>query len=333
MSFDKKKITGASSDDQGSGTNPWLCLSDEMALYVLRHLPQKSLVTVSLVNKKFRDLSRDDSLWTELTLDYKDIKHSADSCRKLVERCKKLASLKISNKSCGWNTLDIMTVVILAKESLKSLEVDTRMDMDIWTTAANTKLGRLTNLTSLTLAINMYAKNRQNWGEDLANLQKLEVLDLQMTGYRDSLSVMKTLKSVFGKLKKLKKVKIDFDSIDLFELDDNHFEDRVVDESCFVGALATNNPDLTVLCLMNYPSLSDETLVLLANSSLGLEEFKYCGYLGVNVAVTDRGIERMVGATKNLKRLHLILGRAPRVTKDLVKRMWEEHQYLLVTLS
>ena len=39
----------------------------------------------------------------------------------------------------------------------------------------------------------------------------------------------------------------------------------------------------------------------------------------------------MVGAAKNLKRLQLILGRAPRVTKDLVKRMREEYQYLLVT--
>ena len=96
-------------------------------------------------------------------------------------------------------------------------------------------------------------------------------------------------------------------------------------------ALATNNPDLRDLNLLNYPPLSDETLVLLANSCLGLEEFSYSSVYP-NRAITDCGIERMVGAAKNLKRLHLNLGRAPRVTKELVKRLREEYPYLLVEL-
>ena len=41
-----------------------------MVLFILRLLPQKDLVTVSKINKKLRDLTRDDSLWTELTLAY-----------------------------------------------------------------------------------------------------------------------------------------------------------------------------------------------------------------------------------------------------------------------
>ena len=49
MSLDNKQMTGASVDDQGSGINHWLRLSDEMALYILRHLPQTSLKTVVLV--------------------------------------------------------------------------------------------------------------------------------------------------------------------------------------------------------------------------------------------------------------------------------------------
>ena len=36
-------------------------------------MPRKDLVKVSEVNKMFRDLSRDYSLWTRLTLDYEDI--------------------------------------------------------------------------------------------------------------------------------------------------------------------------------------------------------------------------------------------------------------------
>ena len=124
MSLDAKQMTGAPpvAADPSTPTyiNHWPTLSDEIVLMILRHLPLKELVKVSLINKKFRDFSRDDSLWTELTLDYEDIKQNAESCRKLVERCKKLASLKISNESKNWKPLNIMTVVIRAKETLKS---------------------------------------------------------------------------------------------------------------------------------------------------------------------------------------------------------------------
>ena len=251
MSLDNKQKTGASSDDQGSGINHWLRLSDEMALYILHHLPQESLMTVSLINKKFRDLSRDDSLWKELTIEYEDIKHNEESCGDLVHRCKKL-----------------------------TIRVSTR---------GNSKM----------------------LGE-LANLEKLEVLNLMITGYHDSL--IPIMKSVFKKLRKLKRVEIDFVS-------------GVVRE-CFVDALVTNNPDLRVLHLMNYSFLSDETLDLLANSCLGLEEFSYsCVDDGKdNRALSDRGIERMVDSAKNLKYLRLDLdlfrGRAPRVTRDQVRRLW-----------
>ena len=55
----------ASSRDPGksSGVNHWPLLSDEVVLYILRLLPQKDLVKSSLIDRRFRDLSRDDSLW------------------------------------------------------------------------------------------------------------------------------------------------------------------------------------------------------------------------------------------------------------------------------
>merc|ERR1719435_467238 len=132
-----------------------------------------------------------------------------------------------------------------------------------------------------------------------------------ITGYHDSL--IPIMKSVFKKLRKLKRVEIDFVS--------------GVARECFVDALVTNNPDLTVLHLMNYSFLSDETLDLLANSCLGLEEFSYtCVDDGEdNRALSDRGIERMLDSAKNLKHLRLDLdlfrGRAPRVTRDLGMRL------------
>ena len=141
-------------EEARTGTNFWMCLSDEMVLFILRHLPQKDLVTVSLINKKFRDLSRDDSLWTELSLDYQDIKQAADSCRKLVERCKKLESLEITNESGDLRQLNIMSVVIRAKKSLKRLDVDSSIRK--WTDFAMTRLGEMEELKSITMTYHNY---------------------------------------------------------------------------------------------------------------------------------------------------------------------------------
>ena len=173
------------SDHNVATVNHWPRLSDEMVLFILSHLPRKDLVKVSKVSKKFRDLSRDDSLWTELTLDCEDIKRKADSCRKLVERCKKLASLKISNKfHISTATGNIMTVVIRAKESLKSLEV--HWFLDTWTPTAMAKLGQMKNLTSLTMTFSSDALTVKRYAgpkmlEDLAKLEKLEVLNLEIS--------------------------------------------------------------------------------------------------------------------------------------------------------
>ena len=216
------ECSGKQDPEVSSGINHWLSLSDEMVLSILRLLPQTDLVTVSKINKKLRDLTRDDSLWTELTLDYEDIKQNTDSCRKLVDRCKKLASLKITNKYQNWKRLDIMSVVIRAKSSLKSLEVDD--SMRDWTPAAMSKLGCLENLSSLALsfnskpnAVNGYAGAKML--KELANLDQLEKLKLViahkiscMLDYQESQNsrviASAVMKKVFQQLQKLKKVDI-----------------------------------------------------------------------------------------------------------------------------
>ena len=187
MSLDARQMIEApvaADPSTPTNINHWPILSNEMVLMILRHLPLKELAKMSLINKKFRDFSRDDSLWTELTLDYEDIKQNAESCRKLVERCKKLANLKISNESHNWLTLNIMTVVTRAKESLKSLEV--HPSMTTWSPAAMAKLGQMKNLTSLTLKVNTDAKQVYSYEgakilEELAKLDKLEVLNLRIS--------------------------------------------------------------------------------------------------------------------------------------------------------
>ena len=48
--------------EESDGANHWPRLSDEVVLYILRLLTQNDLVRSSLINRRFRTLSRDDSL-------------------------------------------------------------------------------------------------------------------------------------------------------------------------------------------------------------------------------------------------------------------------------
>ena len=123
MSAKKKFKSQASSSVNGQDTSTvlvdhWPSLSLEVILSIFHLLPQKDLVTLSMINRRFRDLSRNESLWKELNLDYDHIRYSAANCRKLVGRCKKLETLKITNKSRDSRPLNIMSVVIRAKKSL-----------------------------------------------------------------------------------------------------------------------------------------------------------------------------------------------------------------------
>ena len=185
---------------------------DEVVLFILRLLPQEDLVTISLINKRFWNLSKDPSLWTQLTLDYENIKHTAESCRKLVGRCKQLGSLNIKNTSINFSKLNIMTVVIRAKESLKSLKV--HHSMAEWTPAAVAKLGSLKNLTRLSLSFNSDSKSANSYAgaemlEELKNLDKLEVLNLELRNYHSShVESFEVLEQVFQQLKKLKEVEL-----------------------------------------------------------------------------------------------------------------------------
>ena len=215
-----------------TGTSYWMCLSDEMVLFILRHLPKIDLVTVSLINKKFRDLSRDDSLWTELSLDYQDIKQAADSCRKLVERCKKLESLEITNESRDPRPLNIMSVVIRAKKSLKRLDVDRSIRK--WTDFAMAKLGEMEELKSIKMTFNAHYQN-PNGVIQFPKLHQLENLCVHINnvgryGIPGNHEVVLTMmKNVLQQFKKLRKIDI-----------------NIADES-LVEVLAKNNPDLKKL--------------------------------------------------------------------------------------
>ena len=219
--------------DARTPTNYWLCLSDEMVLFILRHLPQKDLVTVSLINRRFRDLSRDDSLWTKLILDYQDIKQTADSCRKLVERCKKLETLEITNESGDQRSLNIMSVVIRAKKSLKSLNVDSSIRN--WTINGMAKLGEMKELKSITMTLNAHYLGTVNLLQ-FPKLDQLEDLCIHITKFKmfgGPEAVVTMMKNALQELKKLRKV------------------DMTTADESLVDVLAKNNPDLKKMLFCN----------------------------------------------------------------------------------
>ena len=349
-----------------SSTNHWLRLSDEIVLLVFSQLPKQDLVTVSLVNKRFRDLSRDDSLWTELTLDYEAFQYlqSANSCRQLVERCKRLSQLSISNDSNITSTLDIMTVVVVARDSLKNLYIDSSISN--WTRDSLALIGCMSELRCLSLALKI--RSSLSWCRDLEeiwknwNLPHLEVLDLNVERERGIYEDIEILKNIFLQLRKLKVVKM------------SHANDAVV------TALATNNPDLRILSIHDCCDLTDQGILALADSCPDLEELrlnddltmcalnhlsssckkiKYLKFdeirgededdidetlsksigqfiilehlwLRFCFEVSDSGVERIVRAAPTLK--HLQIDVAPKVTKSLIQRLRMENPELDLSL-
>ena len=63
--------------------NYWARLSDEVVVSILRFLPQKDLVNVSLINMKFRDVSRDSSLCMDKA--YPGLQRHQAECKQLSE--------------------------------------------------------------------------------------------------------------------------------------------------------------------------------------------------------------------------------------------------------
>ena len=210
--------------------NHWCRLSDEMALFILRMLPHEDLITVSFLNKKFRDLSRDASLWS--TLAYEDIKLNADIYRNLVKRCKKLTRLEItsatSNRKSSVNI--IMSVVVRTRKSLESLVFDSSIRM--WTDDALKRLVKMKELRSISMTIDL--SNYQKLLQHLAKLDQLEELCVKTRKeyYDDNnLRYDDESKNEWKKFKKLKKV------------------DITVADASIVAALTSNNPKLEVLRL------------------------------------------------------------------------------------
>ena len=161
---------------------------------ILTLLPVRDLLTLSGTSKMFKTLSLDPLLWRTLTLDYQTIKKKFKCCRMLVERCSKLTNLKITHDTFplnasyrvhygsepGRSLSSIMSLVVIAKETLSILEIDSRIDS--WSESSLINLLELRNLQILKMSIRKMNASLLN---EMRALTKLKELPQPQSIYRN----------------------------------------------------------------------------------------------------------------------------------------------------
>ena len=102
-------------------------LPDEVLLMIFSFLPKSDLVSLSQTCHGLKHVTRDPSLWTELSLKYEAIKKSTWACRELVSRCTMLKHLTITPARHAPEDTDsakVMSVVEKRKDTLTYLKVE-----------------------------------------------------------------------------------------------------------------------------------------------------------------------------------------------------------------
>ena len=317
-----------SNDSQNAAvTNHWLRLSNEMALSILCLLPRKDLVTISRVNRKFRDLSKDDSLWTKLTLDYGNIKENIQSCRALVARCGKLSHLKITNEfnkdesdtddehtSVDTNNDDdenyddeythaatndddeeeyddtpALNIMCVVIEAEATL---TTLQIDSGWTVAVWSPNALAQLGQMKQLKKLFLGFDVKYSglKHLAGLTNLTDFKVWLHEYESSAFV--TMKTYFSQFNKLEVVHL------------NDIDDVSSDE--MVMSLASNNPSLRELSFYDWWTDEDEGRVLTNNSLLSLaENCPNLEFISIPVYAAEGVLEKLVTSCPKLRHIQL----------------------------
>ena len=102
-------------------------LPDEVLLMIFSFLSKSDLVSLSQTCHGLKHVTRDPSLWTELSLKYEAIKKSTWACRELVSRCTMLKHLTITparHEPDDTDSAKVMSVVEKRKDTLTYLKVE-----------------------------------------------------------------------------------------------------------------------------------------------------------------------------------------------------------------
>ena len=244
-------------------------LPPELQATIISYLPTPDLFSVAKSCRFLHSLSKHQSLWTELTLDWKNIKENYKFCKDLVqsERYSKLRSAEITYKGKVRYDKFINTVFdcykklvnmidkILDIETLKSLKVDKNVHI---TEELLTKISQKSNLTRVDVSgYHMTFSILSTIGE-LTNLRILKLYDMQHLNSED-------FEHLFSSLRNLKVVEVP--SADI--------------KDSALACLVTNNVNLSHLVIDHCNLVSSKGIQILAKTcpSLQLVSMKMCDRL------------------------------------------------------
>ena len=205
-------------------------LPDEVLLMIFSFLPKSDLVSLSQTCHGLKHVTRDPSLWTELSLKYEAIKKSTWACRELVSRCTMLKHLTITparHEPDDTDSAKVMSVVEKRKDTLTYLKVENGKG---FYNSAMTWIIEMTNLRHLEMSA---------WRLDssglliLTNLTELEEFLIRpcMHACRCKISLpFKAIKHFASSMKKLRILKIPDHDLHITQL----------------SALVQNNPHLVI---------------------------------------------------------------------------------------
>ena len=211
-----------------------LTLPRELQLHILGLLSVSELMQLSQTCRRLKDLARDPSLWRKLTLTYNMIKNNTVACRDHVSRCSNLQELFITVKERSIRSDKIMSVVMRAKDSLRSFDISHNYpglarDPGLSNSSVK-KFAKITQLRKLSLSgVNI----RPDGMTELGKLTELTTLKVMGLGIYDFEEWYPDIVNLFGDLKKLEQVKI--------SIGPGPFSDKIVE------SLVTNNPSLSHL--------------------------------------------------------------------------------------
>ena len=230
-------------------------LPPELQVTILGYLPTPDLFSVSSSSRYLHSLAKHQSLWTQLTLDWKHIKKNYNFCKDLVQskRYSKLRLAKITFKSCDRYDKIVNTEfsesakklvriidMILNIETLTSIKVDKNILI------AESLLSKLSQKSSLTRveASGYHIKSSilSAFG-NLTNLRILKLCDMQHLNSED-------FEQLFSSLKNLTTVEVPSASI----------------KDSALTCLVTNNTNLNHLVIDHCNSVTSKSIRILAKT-------------------------------------------------------------------
>ena len=267
------------SDEPTEDLSSFVELPPELQVTILSYLHTTDLFSVAKSCRNLYLLSKHQSLWTKLTLDWEHIKKNYKFCKDLVqsERYSKVESALITykqkvpkgNSSClitpyyesiskvsaCYEKLVNMIDMILDIETLKWLQVDKNI---LITESMLTKISKKSNLTRVDVSGYYITSSILSTFGDLTKLQILKLFDLRHLNSED-------FESLFSSLKNLKIVEVPSANI----------------KDSDVACLVTNNVHLNHLVIDHCNLLSSKSILILAKTcpNLHVVSMKKCDRL------------------------------------------------------